>query len=285
MALGLCFDIMNLLNYSELLKNLVLRDLRLRYRNTGLGFLWSLVQPLTMFFVYYAVFGVLLTDKFGMGGTTYPFLLIIGLFTFNFFSGGVTKATPSIVQAGGLLKQVAFPRIVLPLSSVLAEGVHFLMMLLILILACFLKWWPSHGSFTELLPLLYLPLLLVLHLLVTLGVGLLLSTMNVFYRDTEQLANTFMTILFFGTPVLYAPPNLEKFQSLTFLSEKGAEIVYKIYYLNPMTHIIKSYRDVLLDLNNPDGKSLLMAFGLGILFFVWGLFVFKKSQSRFAEEI
>ncbi len=167
MALGLCFDSMNLLNYSELLKNLVLRDLRLRYRNTVLGFLWSLVQPSTMFFVDYAVFWVLLTDKFGMGGTTYPFLLIIGLFTFNFFSGGVTKATPSVVQAGGLLKQVALPRIVLPLSSVLAEGVHFLMMLLILILACFLKWWPSHGSFTELLPLLYLPLLLVLHLLVT----------------------------------------------------------------------------------------------------------------------
>ncbi len=137
---------MKIFEYTELLKNLTLRDLRLRYRNTGLGFLWSLVQPLTMFFVYYAVFGVLLTDKFGMGGTTYPFLLIIGLFAFNFFSGGVTKSTPSIVQAGGLLKQVAFPRIVLPLASVLAEAVHFLMMLAILILACLLKWWPDHAA-------------------------------------------------------------------------------------------------------------------------------------------
>ena len=276
---------MKIFEYTELLKNLILRDLRLRYRNTGLGFLWSLVQPLTMFFVYYAVFGVLLTDKFGMGGTTYPFLLIIGLFAFNFFSGGVTKSTPSIVQAGGLLKQVAFPRIVLPLASVLAEAVHFLMMLVILILACLLKWWPDHGSFLELLPILYLPVILFLHLMITLGIGLLLSTMNVFYRDTEQLANTFMTVLFFGTPVLYAPPTLEKFQSLNFLNEKSAEIIHQIYYLNPMTHVIKSYRDVLLDLSSPDLMSLAMAFGLGLLLLAWGYCVFMKSESRFAEEV
>ena len=121
--------------------------------------------------------------------------------------------------------------------------------------------------------------------MITLGVGLLLSTMNVFYRDTEQLANTFMTVLFFGTPVLYAPPTLEKFQSLNFLNEKSAEVIHQIYYLNPMTHVIKSYRDVLLDLSSPDLMSLAMAFGLGLLLLIWGYCVFMKSESRFAEEV
>ncbi|MBC8515598.1 ABC transporter permease [bacterium] len=274
--------------YGELLRNLVGRDLKLRYRNTGLGFLWSFVQPLTMFFVYYTVFGLLLTDRFGM--SDYPLLLIVGLFAFNFFSSGVTKAVPSVVQAGPLLRQVSFPRFVLPLATVTAESIHFLAMLFILLVASLLHWLPLRGELPMgLVPLLALPVVFLAHFSFTLGLGLLLSTFNVFARDTEQLANTIITIWFFATPVFYPPPELEKFQSLmasmAVLPEGSAGWFHRLYYLNPMAHIIKSYRDILLDHSWPEIAPLSMGLGLGLGMLFVGQWVFRRNAHRFAEEI
>lgn len=268
--------------YAELLRNLVGRDLKLRYRGTALGFFWSLLQPAVMFMVYFAVFSLLAR---GFGDRNYPLLLIVGLFCFTFFSSGVTKATPSIVQAAGLLRQVAFPRVILPLGTVVAEGFHFLVMLAILILASLGDWLAIKAQLPALLPLLALPVVLLAHFALTLGLGLVFATLNVFHRDTEQVVNTLMTIWFFATPVFYAPPQVEKFLSLPFASPATAPWLHRLYYANPMAHVIKGYRDILYDHRWPELAPLLTALAWGGVALWVGLAVFRRHQHRFAEEV
>lgn len=267
--------------YKELLRNLVGRDLKLRYRNTALGFVWSLLQPALMFLVYFAVFS-LLADRFGL--RAYPLFLLVGLFAFTFLTSAVSKATPSVVQAAALMRQVAFPRVVLPLSTVLAEGVQFTVMVGILVLAGAWDWAGSGGGAERLLPLVALPVVFAAHFAFTLGLGLVFSTLDVFYRDTEQLVNTLMTVWFFATPVFYPPPTVDKFMGLPGASAETAPWLYRIYYLNPMAHVVKGYRDILYDHRWPEVLPLSVAIGAGLVTLLLGLYVFQRNQARFAEE-
>lgn len=166
------------------LRNMVVRDLKVRYKGSALGFLWSLMNPLLMMLVLSLVFSV----AFKISMPHYPIFLLCGLLPWNFFAVSVSNATGSVVGQAGLLKKVAFPREILPLASILANLVHFGIGLLILFVFLIAFKIPLG------LPALALPLVILLQLVFVLGFSLILSALNVFYRDVQQILEVLLLV-------------------------------------------------------------------------------------------
>ena len=167
-----------LFGYRELIESLVLRDLKVRYKNSVLGFLWSLVNPLLLMTVFTVVFTVMLPN---MTIPKFPVFVLCALLPWNFFSTSIVGAVNSIVQNGHLIKKVYFPREVLPIALVFSNFVNFLLAMPILFAFLIIFRVP----FT--LALLYLPLIMAVQVIFTIGVALVLATLNVFYRDTAVI--------------------------------------------------------------------------------------------------
>ncbi|MEZ4582119.1 MAG: ABC transporter permease [Caldilineaceae bacterium] len=220
-------------SYRELIYNLVVRELKARYKNSVLGFVWSLLNPLGMMLVFTVVFGVLLPNT---QIEKYPIFLLCGLLPWNYFSASVMGSVNSIVENANLVKKVFFPREVLPIASVLAQLVNFLLALIILFAALII----FRANFSPWLWL--LPLVILMQTCFALGIAFLLSALNVYYRDTIIVMDVVMLAWFFLTPVFYSVELVP--QTMTVL---GTELdVRRLYYiLNLMASIINMYRDLL----------------------------------------
>ncbi len=264
--------LVELFKYRELLYNLVVRDLKVRYRNSVLGVAWSLLNPLFMALVFTVVFTVMQPSNI----ERFPVFVLCALLPWNFFLSSVTGATGSIVNNAHLVKKVYFPREVLPLSVVLSNLVHFLIALIVLfgMLALFrvrLTLW-----------ILYLPLLILIQIAFSSGVALLLSTVNVFYRDTEHIIGVLMLALFFVTPV---------FWDHTILPEKAVLLgvawpVQRLtFILNPMASLISAYRDILYFGRKIDISFLSRTIVTASIFLVIGYWVFVRHSKVFGEEV
>ena len=261
-----------LFRFRNLIVNLVLRDLKGRYKNSVFGFLWSLLNPLGMMLVFTIVFTVLLPSQI----ERYPIFLLCGLLPWNFFSAGVMVGITSITGNANLVKKVYFPREVLTISSVLANLVNFLLGLVVLFAVLLI-------SRSPLSPWLWLlPLVILIETCFVLGVALVLSTLNVFYRDTIMIMDVVMLAWFFLTPVVYpiaSLPTNHQFLGMT------VDVHRWMYILNPMASLIAAYRDLLYWGYRTDLDFLARTAVTSLVVLVFGYWFFVRFRDRFGERV
>jgi ABC-type polysaccharide/polyol phosphate export permease len=262
----------------ELLANLVSKELKVRYKSSALGFLWSLVTPLLMTAVFTIVFAVFLRIPLGEGNFATFFLG--GYLVWQFFANSVNASVAAIVGNGALVKKVYFPREVLPLSLVLSQGVH----LLLALLATAPLFISYRGFHPELLPAIALGIVLLGAF--TAGVAMLFAAANVTFRDLQELVQVLFLAWFYGTPVIYP---------LAFLQDGLARAFLPLIRLNPMTWFVELFHRLLYGtavINGPNpGPSMpdlvtwlvCLAWAGTVLAFGWWLF--QRRAVTFAKEI
>lgn len=260
--------------YRDLIRNLVVRDLKVRYKNSVLGVLWSLLNPLMMMLVFTVVFTIM--TRAGSDVPYFPVFVLCALLPWNFFSTSVIGATSSILSNANLVNKVYFPREILPLATVLAELVNYCLALVVLfgmILAFGIALTPWA---------LLLPVVILIQIAFTVGIGFMLATLNVFYRDTQQIMGVVMLAWFFMTPIFYPVsilPNNYQLWGITIDVWRWAHI------LNPMTSLIATYRVILYNGAPPAYDFLLRTAVTALVFLLLGIFIFRRYSWRFAEEI
>lgn len=259
--------------YRELVVNLTIRELKARYKSSVLGFFWSLLNPLGMMLVFTIVFTVMMPNN---QIQKFPIFLLCGLLPWNFFSAGVMTGTNSIVANGNLVKKVYFPREALPIASVLANLVNFLLALVVLF-AVLIVFRANFSPYLWLLPV----VILIQTCFVT-GMALILSTLNVFYRDTLMILDVVMLAWFFLTPVFYPIEILPRSYVVLGLT---LDVHRLTYILNPMASLISAYRDLLYWGYRTDVDFFLRTAGTALAVLVFGYWFFHRYSSRFSEEI
>lgn len=248
--------------FKNLIYNLVARDLKVKYKGSILGFLWSLLNPLIMLIVYTVAFKYIIKIRV----ENFPLFFLCGFLPWTFLSLSLSMAVSSIKDNANLVKKVYFPREILPLSIVLSNLVQFLLTFLILIPALIL--FKIKLGF----PLLFLPLIILFQLAFTLGLTFMLSSLNVFFSDVRHLLEIFLQIWFWLTPIIYPVDFVpERFQSL--------------YRLNPAVLFVESYRNSLLYNKWLSSIELISLFLVGVSFLALGYLVFNSYNRRFAEVI
>lgn len=268
-----------LFRYRELVENLIVRDLKVRYKHSVLGFVWSLLNPLLLMVVFTVVFTVMLPNY---TIPKFPVFVLCALLPWTFFNTAVMGALNSIVHNGHLIKKVYFPREILPLSTVLANFVNFLLSLPVLFLLILIFRLPLT------IWLIYLPIIMLVQVAFTLGVAFVLATLNVFYRDTGVIMEVVMQAWFFLTPIFYPVDLLPEWKVLWGISLPVRRLTY---ILNPMASIIASYRSVLYGFTNgsPPAAPAFDFFSrtivTSLICLVIGYAVFTRYSHRFGEEV
>ena len=248
--------------YREFLKTNVKKDIRGKYKGSFLGILWSFINPLLMTLVYAIVFPFILRN----GPDHYVTFIVIAILPWNWFTTVISQGTFCMIGNADIIKKVYFPREILPLSTATSGLVNYLISvpIILIFLLC------SGIGFS--INLLWLPLIAITQYILTIGIILITSSINVYIRDAEYIINFIVMMLFYATPVLY---------STTLFPEKYRWILY----LNPMTTIINSYRDIFYSKQMPHMEILLPVLGFSILLLIIGIAVFRKLKKGFAEEV
>lgn len=263
----------DLWDYRYAIVQLTIRELKARYKNTALGFFWSLLNPIGMMLVFTAVFTVFLPNN---QIKNYPLFVLCGLLPWNFLSAGVMSGTSSITTNANLVTKIYFPRAVIPIATVLANLVNFLLSLVVLFVLLLL--FRTHISAWIML----LPVVILLHTAFILGLALILSTLNVFYRDTMMVMDVVMLAWFFLTPVVYALeilPDSYTVLGITFNVQRT------MYIVNPMASIISTYRDLLYWGYRTDFDFFVRTAITAFAVLGFGFWLFLRYSARFGEEV
>ena len=272
MRLLLVQRLLELMRYRELVYNLVVRELKARYKNSALGFLWSLLNPLAMMAVFTVVFTVIMPSHIAK----FPIFLLCGLLPWNFFSSGLLVSINSIVGNANLVKKVYFPREVLPISSVLANLVNFLLSLVVLFSALIAFRIP-------LSPWLWmLPVVIVVQTCFILVVAFILSTLNVFYRDTIMIMDVVILAWFFLTPIFYPIDSLPRNYLLWGIN---LDVHRLMYILNPMASLIQAYRDLLYSGYHTNIDFFLRTAITAFAILAFGYWFFVRYSKHFGEVV
>ncbi len=257
----------------ELLSELVRRDVKTRYRGSLLGVAWTLLNPLVFMLVYSVVFGKFLKVHYPGGATIF---ILSGLLTWTFFSQALVMATSSVIANSELIRKVAFPWVLLTVSSVVAALVNYLISLLLLIPFMI----PNHKTLG--VPLLAAVVLIAVTFALSLGLGLMLAAVNVYFRDMQYLVTLATLIWFYATPVIYPFTLVQSKFSHGF---EGA-LAHVVIYANPMTWVVVGFQDVLVFNRWPVHWHGLLYSAVMSIFLVWlGSMVFHRLRRRFAEEV
>lgn len=269
----------------NLLYNLVRRDLTVRYKSTVLGFFWSFVKPLAMTAIFWLVFDKILGLNLREQGIHFALHLLAGVLAWTFFAGACGESMGVILANANLVKKLRLPLPVFPLSVVISHFIHFIMALLVLVALLIVAGLTPTAAF------LLLPPIMLLHFLLTLAVSLMLSALNVFYRDIGSLWEVLTTAWFYATPIVYPV-----YLATDKLNSLGLGWLKWLYLANPMTPIILAYRQVLLyaALDHPAAElapardlwlSLLLCLAV-TLFLLWaGRKIFSHFAQSFADEL
>ena len=270
---GLFSHLRELWEYRELIYSLTVREVKIRYKNSVLGFLWSLLNPLGMMAVFTFVFTVMMPSY---EVAKFPIFMLCGLLPWNYFSAGVTASIHSIVSNANLVRKVYFPREVLPIVSVLSNLVNFLLALVVLFGALLL-------FRVRLSPWVWLlPVLILIQTCFALGVAFFLSALNVFYRDTMMIMEVVMLAWFFLTPVFYPIEVLPR--SYEFLGV-NFNVHRLMYILNPMASLISGYRDLLYWGYRTDIDFFIRTAVTALVVLAAGYWFFGRYSGRFGEEV
>ncbi|WP_075062142.1 ABC transporter permease [Ornatilinea apprima] len=255
-------DSQKLVYYRDLVLEMISRDLKLRYKGSLLGVIWSLLLPLTQLLVFTFLFRRVIQ----LDIPNYPIFVFIGVLAWNWFQTSLVAASGSITDNRDLIKRPGFPTLLLPVITVATNLIQFLLALPVLLVFLYL----SGGQLT--LAFLLLPLILLIQFLFTVSLGYLTATFQVSFRDTQHLLGVVLLLLFYLTPVFYDAG----FVPTRFLP---------IYRLNPMMHIIGAYRNILSKGEPPDFAAIGIVFAASALLLWIGLAVFRRASDTFVEEL
>jgi lipopolysaccharide transport system permease protein len=258
-------QIAQLFRYRLLIQSMVARELKARYRGSVLGFFWSFVNPLLLLLTYWLVFSLVLPGMRSQAVTPYFLFLFCGILPWTWFSSSIAQSAGVLIAGGNLIKKVLFPAEVLPIVAVLSNMVHFLLGLPILLLFLIYK-----GKLT--MTALLLPLPLLVQLLLTLGLALFVSALTVHFRDIQDLLSHILQVWFFLTPIIY------------FYGDMPGPI-RRALRLNPMTHVLIAYQEILFHGRFEHFFGLAMATVVAVLVFLVGAFLFDRLRDTLAEEV
>lgn len=253
----------SLFRYRELIRNLVLKDLKLKYRDSVLGFVWSLANPLLLILVYGFVFSHILR----VDVPNFSYFLLIGILPWNFFSQAVLMSTGAVLDNGALIRKVAIPAEVFPIATVLFSLVQYFLALFVFMPMILFFFGIALGW----LALAFFPVL-IFQLAFTLGLSFVVSTATVFYRDVRHFAEIFLTLLFWLTPIIYDVAAVP--QSLR-----------TAIFLNPLSYFILSYQDILYRQTMPGLERWAVLSALSVASLALGYLVQYNHKARFAEEV
>ena len=251
-----------LYDYRQLLKSNVSKEIRGKYKGSFLGVLWSFVNPLLMTLVYAIVFPFILRST----QPHYVTFVVIGVLPWTWFTNVIAQGTNTIVVNGGIIKKVYFPREILPISIVTSGLINFLISCIII--AIFLI--CSGIGFS--VYLLFLPLVILIQYILTLGLIFITSAVDVYVRDAEYIIAFLVSMLFYATPILYS-------------SDLFPAKFSWILNLNPLTTLINSYRDIFYYKTMPNLGALGVVFLASVLILFVGYKIFGKLKKGFAEEL
>jgi lipopolysaccharide transport system permease protein len=258
-------DSKELWQFRDLFYFLTWRDVKVKYKQTVIGILWAIFQP----FITMVVFSIFFGKFVGVpsDGAPYPIFVYAGLVFWMLFSSGLTSASGAFVSNERILTKIYFPRIILPISSILTNVVDFLIATIILFgMMVYFKYTPN------MIGLLILPVLALMTIFSTLGIGLLFGSLNVKYRDVRYVLPFFIQILIFITPVIYP---------VSIVSERFRWILY----VNPMTGVIDVARSTLLGNGVVEWSMLFISIAAMVVYCILGFFYFKKTERYFADVI
>jgi ABC-2 type transport system permease protein len=263
----------------DLTLNLTLRELRSRYKKSFLGWSWSLLNPLSTVIVYSIVFSFLLKIPVPKGDPSglknFATFLLCGLLPWNYLSNGMNASMGALIGNANLIKKVYFPREVFVVSAIGSLLVSFLIELGVLAVILLVM-----GNMV--LP--WIPVVLVIVAIQSffvLGIGFLLSVLNVYFRDVQHLVSIALMALFYSAPIVYPVSLVPKHTEILGMSVPLREI----YNLNPLVVLVECYRDAMYDLRFPPFLSILYLIGWSIVLMAIGLAVFQKLDRRLAEEV
>lgn len=259
-------DWKELFAYKDLFFFLVWRDIKVLYKQTVLGFSWALIRPLFQMVVFTIVFGNM--AKVSSDGVPYAIFNYVALVPWTYFSSSMTASTTSMVSSANMITKVYFPRLVIPMTAVLAKLVDFAIAFLIIF--GLMAWYQIAPTWN----VLYLPLLILLMVTTAAGIGMWLSALTIQYRDIKH-ASTFMTqLLMYAAPVVW-PASL--------ILENYGGLAYKLYGIYPMAGVIEGFRAALLDSRPMPWDLIGIGAITGMILFVTGAFYFKRMERRFAD--
>lgn len=248
----------------DLFWQLTYKGIKARYKQSVLGYAWAILVPLLNLLVLTIVFSYVFRVQ--TGDIPYPIFLFVALVPWIFFSNSITAATGSIMDNSALITKVKLPREIIPISAIGSKMIDLMLTFLVLLLFLYLyKIEPYQTIF-------FVPLIFAIQLVFMVGVAFFLSATNVFFRDVSNVLGVFLTIWMYLTPVVYStqmiPDNLKPF-----------------FYLNPMTSIINSYRDVILYGRNPNVLEIGYILLISLVVLVGGYIYFRKRAKLFADVI
>jgi lipopolysaccharide transport system permease protein len=265
--------------YSYLLRNLVVRDLKVRYKNSVLGILWSLLNPLLMMAVFTILFTRLIPDQ---DTRQFSVFILVGLLPWNFFSGSLIAGTVAVTNNAPLIKKVYFPRELLPLAAVLSNLVNFLLALVVLAFFLYISGLGVTVHALWLIPLLFTQIIFIT------GLCLLLGTLQVFYRDTLMILEVGLLAWFFLTPIFYSFDRLAETSEILGITFSPPVVMR---WLNPMASLVDGYRTVLWGSMTSAGAGamdpvyLLRTFVTAVIILIAGYAVFLRFEHLFGEKL
>lgn len=256
------FSEQHLIHIVDILRELVIRDLKVKYKRSVLGFAWTLVTPFVQLLVFYFVFRVLLSVKI----PRFSSFAFCGLLAWNWFQASIFQSAGAITGNRELISRPGFPATILPVVTVLTNFLHFLVALPILILFLTLSGTIISSA------ILMLPILIIIQFIFILSLSYVVATLNVLFRDTQHILGILLQLLFFMTPIFYDASVIPK--------------QYTVYYrLNPMVSIVESFRAMMMN-GMSINSSFLWKVGIpSLLLLFLGHLFFIRMKYRFAEEL
>lgn len=255
-------DLAELWAYRELLYFLVWRNVKVRYKQTVLGATWAVIQPFLTMVVFSLFFGKL--AEVPSDGIPYPIFSYAALVPWTFFANGLNQSSNSLVGSSSLIRKIYFPRLVVPVSAVLSGAVDFTIAFVVLL------GMMAYYGFAPTANVLWLPLLLLLALVTSLGVGLWLSAMNVQFRDVRYTVPFLVQIWLFSTPIAYP-------------SSLVPEVWRPLYAVNPMVGVVEGFRWALLGTDTAPGPMILVSSLAAAALFAGGALYFRRMERTFAD--
>lgn len=248
-------------NYRELLKTDVKKEVRGKYKKSFLGILWSFLNPLLQIAVYALIFPIILKNT----QDNYVIFLCVALIPWTFFTNTIIQAASTIINNGNIVKKVYFPREILPIATTTSNAINFLISTLIIL--AFILFSGIGFSWY----LVFYPLVFIVQYIFLLALSLIVSAITVYFRDLEHFIGVIIQLLFYATPIVYAPNTIP--EDFKFIMK-----------LNPMAHIINGYRSIFYYQTMPNFKNLGILFGISLGLVIVGHLIFSKLQKGFAEQ-
>ena len=263
-----------LYQYRYLLREIVAKNIKIQYRNSVLGMFWTLLQPFLTTLVLVFLFGNIFGGKHDPATVVnYPIYLLCGRLLYEFYSQATKRSMRSVTGSASVIKKVKVPKYIYPVSNTISTFITFLISLIVLVgFTLFYLLNPSVKNPAPVINahILLMPIpLLVLFLLCT-GVGLILATLSVFFKDIEYIYDVFTLLLFYATPIFYTKARLD-----------GSRLMNLMLSANPLYHIVEMFRDCVLRGRMFSYWSLLYALGVSLLVLMVGALVFWRKQDKF----